>query len=523
MSQTGGPSSTPAAAVVAVRHKGLLTAAIMLATIMQVLDASIINVALPAMRGSLRASQDQIMWVLTSYVIAAAIMTPVTGWLSDRFGIKQVLLTAIAGFVGASMACGLATGLDEMVLFRLLQGMFGASLVPLSQTLLLDINPNEQQGKAMAVWAMGVYIGPIIGPTLGGWIAQSFNWRYVFFINLPVGILALAGVMLFLPRLPERPRRFDVFGFAMLALAIGALQLMLDRGQGLGWFSSTEVWIEAGLAASGLWVFAFHIMRAERPFLDPAVLKDINLTSALIFIFAVGAIVLSASALLPSMLQEVLGYPVGLTGLVLAPRGVGAMMAMMIVGRLVNRIDVRLLILFGLATTAFSLHLMTGYAIAMGETPVVIAGVLQGFGMGFVSLPLTMLAYATLEARFRADAAGLFNLMRNVGASMGISIASTVLSWNIAASRTDITDGIREAVPQVAQLFKSSGLAHTTLLALLNSEISLQATMVAYIDDFKLMMLVTVALMPLLLFMRKPKAAKAAGRRTGGGSAGGRR
>ncbi len=506
MSTASRPSAPPTAAVVEVRHKGLLTAAIMLATVMQVLDSSILNVALPEIRGSLRASQDQIMWVLTSYVIAAAIMTPVTGWLADRFGIKQLLLVVITGFVGASMACGLATSLDEMVLFRLLQGMFGASLVPLSQTLLLDINSKAQQGRALAIWGMGVYLGPIVGPTLGGWITQNLDWRFDFFINLPVGALALAGVFLFLPRLPKRPRRFDIFGFAMLAVAVGSLQLLLDRGQGLGWFDSTEVWIEAGLAASGLWVFAFHIMRAEHPFLDPAVLKDVNLTTALIFIFAVGATVITVSALLPTMLQEVLGYPVGLAGLALAPRGIGTMVSMLIVGRITNKVDTRLLILFGLAMTVFSLHLMTGYSIEMGEAPVVIAGIAQGFGMGFVSMPLTMLAYATLNPRHRADAAGLFNLVRNVGASMGISIASTVLSWNIAASRTDITSRITDSVPQVASLFRSSGLGHKLLLSILDAEINLQAAMVAYVDDFKLMMLVVAALMLLLLLMRKPDA-----------------
>jgi DHA2 family multidrug resistance protein len=503
MNETTAPSAP--ADVVPVRHKGLLTAAIMLATIMQVLDSTIANVALPSMRGSLGAGQDQITWVLTSYVVASAIMTPVSGWLSDRFGLRQVLLASIVGFVAASMACGLATGLGEMVAFRLTQGLFGASLVPLSQTVLLDINPKERHGQAMAVWATGVMLGPIIGPTLGGWLTESFDWRYVFFLNLPVGVLAFLGMLVFLPKVPTRRRPFDFFGFAMLSLAIGALQLLLDRGQDLGWFSSTEIWIEAGLAFSGLWLFGFHIASARNPFIELPVLKDRNLLSALVLAFAIGAIVLAGSALLPPMLQDVLGYPVSKAGIALAPRGLGTMIAMIFVGRLAGKIDVRLLMLAGLGLTAWSFHLMTGYTNEMGEAPIVVSGIVQGFGLGMVFVPLTTLAYATLQPRYRADAAGLFNLVRNIGSSIGISVAFAMLSRNIAISRTEMTSRVTETTPQVLALFKSGGFDRSTLVSLLNSEISSQATMIAYLDDFKLMMLMALVLMPLVFFMRTQK------------------
>ena len=240
-------ATTAAGAAPAVANKGLITVSIMLATIMQVLDTTIANVALPNMQGSLGAAQDQITWVLTSYIVAAAIMTPVTGWLSDRFGLRELFIVSTAGFVVASMACGLATSLEEMILFRVLQGLFGAALVPLSQTVLLDINPKEEHGRAMAIWGAGIMVGPIIGPTLGGWLTETFNWRFVFFVNLPVGILALAGLIGFLPKSPRRARSFDFFGFAMLSIAIGALQLMLDRGEQVDWFASAETWIYLGL------------------------------------------------------------------------------------------------------------------------------------------------------------------------------------------------------------------------------------------------------------------------------------
>ncbi|TNB48669.1 DHA2 family efflux MFS transporter permease subunit [Martelella lutilitoris] len=489
-------------------YKGLLSISIMLATIMQVLDTTIANVALPSMRGSLGASQDQITWVLTSYIVASAIITPVTGWLSDRFGLRQIFIVSAAGFVVASMACGMASSLNEMVAFRVLQGLFGACLVPLSQTVLLDINPRERHGQAMAIWGMGVMLGPIIGPTLGGWLTENWGWRYVFYVNLPVGILAIAGMLLFLPKTPPKVRRFDFFGFAMLAIAIGALQMVLDRGQAEDWFQSTEIWIETGLFISGLWVFGIHIRNARDPFISLHVLKDKNLLTALALSALVGAMVLGGSALLPAMLQDVLGYTASRSGLIMAPRGFGTMIAMMIYGRLSNRIDSRIAILLGLALTAWSMHMMTGFSVDMGEQPIIMTGVIQGFGLGLVFVPLSTLAYATLESRFRAEAAGVFNLVRNIGSSVGISLLSTVLAWNIATNRTEMTAKLVEDGPRLADIAEKTGFGHQILVFLVNSEISLQAAMIAYLDDFKLMMIVTFALMPLVLLLRKPGALK---------------
>ncbi|AJY44557.1 DHA2 family efflux MFS transporter permease subunit [Martelella endophytica] len=489
-------------------HKGLLSISIMLATIMQVLDTTIANVALPSMRGSLGASQDQITWVLTSYIVASAIVTPVTGWLSDRFGLRQIFIISAAGFVVTSMACGMASSLNEMVAFRIAQGLFGACLVPLSQTVLLDINPRERHGQAMAVWGMGVMLGPIIGPTLGGWLTENWGWRYVFYVNLPVGLLALAGMFMFLPKTPPKVRRFDFFGFTMLAIAIGALQMVLDRGQAQDWYQSTEIWLETGLFVSGLWVFAIHIRNARDPFISLHVLKDTNLLTALALIALVGAMVLGGSALLPSMLQDILGYTASRSGLIMAPRGFGTMVAMMLYGRLSNRIDARAAILLGLTLTAWSMLMMTRFSVDMGEGPIITSGIIQGFGLGLVFVPLSALAYATLEARYRAEAAGLFSLVRNIGSSVGISLLSTVLAWNVAINRTEMTAQITESGPRLADMAEKTGFPHTVLVYLVNSEISLQASMIAYLDDFKLMMIVTFALMPLVLLMRKPGGPK---------------
>ncbi|HET9069330.1 MAG TPA: MDR family MFS transporter, partial [Amaricoccus sp.] len=455
---------------------------------------------------SLGAAQDQITWVLTSYIVASAIMTPVTGWLSDRMGLRELFIASVAGFIVTSMLCGMATSLVEMVVFRTLQGICGASLVPLSQTVLLNINSREEHGRAMAIWGAGIMVGPIIGPTLGGWLTETFNWRWVFYVNLPVGLLALAGLIVFLPRSEKRQRSFDFFGFAMLSIAIGALQLLLDRGEQVDWFASAEIWIYLGLTISGIWAFVLHITGREHAFIDPHIFRDFNLVMALVMIFMVGLILLAGLALLPPMLQNVMGYPVVTTGMVMAPRGVGTMVSMILVGRLVGKVDARLLILTGLSLTAVSLWQMTQFSILMDSRPIIVSGVVQGFGLGFVFVPLTTLAFATLEPRFRADAAALFSLVRNIGSSVGISIVMTELAHNIVQSRSDLVSHLTAANPNLDAL-GATGLDPVTALAVLNGQVQAQAAFIAYIDDFKLMMWVTIAVIPLLAFMRRPKAA----------------
>ncbi|RID92011.1 DHA2 family efflux MFS transporter permease subunit [Gemmobacter lutimaris] len=491
-----------------VRHRGLITLAIMLATIMQVLDTTIANVALPSMTGDLGASQDTITWVLTSYIVAAAIMTPVTGWLSDRLGKRELFLISIVGFVVTSIACGLAWSLPSMVVFRLLQGVFGAAIVPLSQTFLLDINPREKAGQAMALWGAGIMVGPIIGPTLGGWLTESYNWRWVFLVNLPVGALALAGCLLYLPRVPRRPRAFDMPGFALLSLAIGSLQLILDRGGEVDWFSSGEIWIYSIVSAATFWMFVVHILHAEKPFLDPRMFADRNFVTGLVFIFIVGIILLASLALLPPMLSRIFGYPVITTGLVMAPRGVGTMISMLLVGRLVRHVDARLLVIAGLSLTAISLWEMTGFSPQMDAFPVIRSGVVQGLGLGLVFVPLSTIAFSTLEPRFRADATSLFSLVRNIGSSIGISIVSTMLTRNIQVNHAELGAFINPFNPALWAYSPAAASGNTTALLSMDALVNVQAAMVAYIDDFWLMMWVSLAAVPLALILRRPSMAK---------------
>jgi MFS transporter, DHA2 family, multidrug resistance protein len=483
----------------------------MLATIMQILDTTIANVALPSMQGSLNAAQDTITWVLTSYIVAAAIATPLTGWISDQIGRKRWFMICIAGFTAASMLCGIATSLSEMVVFRIAQGAFGAGLVPLSQAVLLDINPRERHGQAMAIWGAGLMVGPIAGPTLGGWLTDSFNWRWAFYVNVPVGIVALLGVLVFMPETKLRARRFDLIGFALLSLAVGALQMMLDRGQQLDWFSSTEILLESGLVVGALWMFAVHIATAKAPFIELVMLKDRNFSVGLVFIFAIGIVLLATMALLPPMLQNIMGYPVITSGLVLAPRGVGTMISMILVGRLVQRVDARLLILTGLLFIAYSLWEMTTFSPEMGERLIVTNGVIQGLGLGLVFVPLSTLAFATLGPELRTEASSLFSLVRNLGSSIGVSIMATLLAQNTQINHAELAANVSPFNPALDAFALPNGMTvgegGTAALVYLNKLATTQAQMISYLDDFKMMAFVTLVCVPMLLLLRKRQAA----------------
>jgi DHA2 family multidrug resistance protein len=489
-----------------VKHRGLITASVMVAMIMVILDTTIANVALPYMQTSLGAAQDTITWVLTSYIVAQAIATPITGWLSDNIGRKRLFMICIVGFVGSSALCGTALGLDEMVLFRVLQGLFGAAMAPLSQSVIIDINPRERQGSAMAIWGAGIMVAPIIGPTIGAYLTDNFNWRWVFYINVPVGALALAGVFFFMPDTVRRFRRFDFFGFAMLSLAVGALQLMLDRGSDKDWFNSIEVIIETGLAVAALWVFVVHTITDREPFIDKRLFMDRNFGAALILIFFIGIILLSTMALLPPMLENSFGFPIITVGLVLAPRGIGTMASMLVVGRLVRKIDPRVLVGFGLALTIISLYQMTYFSTDMTSAPVIFSGVIQGFGLGFVFIPLSTIAFTTLDPKLRTEATSLFNLVRNLGSSIGVSIMAAELTANTQIVHASLASFITPFNPNLpASGFIPNILANpagAAQLAELNGLITKQAVMIAYIDDFKLMFLITLCTLPLLFLLR---------------------
>jgi len=489
-----------------VKGRGLITVSIMLATVMQALDTTIANVALPHIQGSLSAAADQITWVLTSYIVAAAIATPLTGWLAGRFGRKRVFLVSVAGFTLASALCGMAGSLPQIVVFRLLQGLCGAALVPLSQAVLLDINPPEKHGSAMAIWGAGIMVGPILGPALGGWLTDNYEWRWVFYINLPVGLLAFLGIAAFVhDHRHDDPPRFDLFGFASLSLGVGALQMMLDRGELKDWFGSSEIWIETILAGLGFYLFAVHTATARTvTFLNRVLLRDRNFVAGTIFIFFVGVILYATLALLPTMLQGLFNYPVTTTGLVTAPRGIGTMIAMIVVGRLIGKVDIRLILLCGLSLTAFSLWQMTHYSLQMGMQPVIISGLSQGFGLGFLFVPLSAVTFATLSKSLRTDGTAIYSLMRNIGGSIGISIVTALLTENTQVVHATLAEHVRPDNPLAWTLGIPLQTATNAQLAAIDAGLVQQATMIAYLDDFKVMMVMVLAIMPLLLLFRSP-------------------
>lgn len=478
----------------------LIALSVMLATIIQVLDTTIANVALPHMQGSLGASSDQITWVLTSYIVAAAIMTAPVGYLAQRFGRRQLFLWSVGGFTVTSMLCGQAGSLNEMILWRLLQGVFGASLVPLSQATLLDTFPKEKHASAMGIWGVGVMIGPILGPTLGGWLTEYYSWRWVFYINLPFGILSMLGIYFFVPETETRKHRFDAFGFAMLALAVGALQMLLDRGEQVEWFEALEIQLYAIAAALGLYLFIVHSRTTSNPFLSPGLFRDKNYASGVAFIFVVGITLLATMALLPSFLQQWKGYPVVTTGLILMPRGIGTMISMMLVSKLMKRFDARGLILLGMGLISVSLWQMTGFNLQVSQHDLIVSGVVQGLGLGLVFVPISTLAYATLEPRLRGEATALFSLSRNLGSSIGVSIVMAALTRNLWINQQQL--GERVQIPSGMSLPSADQL--TALPAELMTTITQQAAEIAYVNDFQMLMWINIAAMPLVFLLSNP-------------------
>ena len=493
-----------------VQHRGLITLSVMLASIMQALDNTIANVALPRIQGSLSSTQDQMSWVLTSYIVAAAIMTPLSGWLAGRLGRRRVFLVSVFGFTLASALCGLAQSLPQIVVARLLQGLCGAALIPMSQAVLLDINPPERHARAMSVWVMGVTIGPILGPALGGWLTEHYSWRWVFFINVPFGILCFIGVLAFMRETELRISRFDFFGFASLSLAIGGFQLMLDRGQANDWFSDSETWIEATVAGLALYSFIVHLMTTKHaPFVSPALFKDRNFLTGNLFIFIVGVVLFATLALLPPLLQGLLNYPVVLTGLVTAPRGIGTLAAMVVVGRLMGKFDTRYIIGAGFIMTAISLWQMTGFYLQMDTRMIIWSGLLQGVGTGFVYVPLAAVTFATLATRLRNEGTAVFSLLRNLGSSIGISVVTTLLTRNTQIMHSRLAEHITP-FGDALNAQTTQALSSAAGLAGLNASVTRQAAMIAYNNDFKLMLVLTICAVPLVALLRPATPARGA-------------
>ncbi|TVV75382.1 DHA2 family efflux MFS transporter permease subunit [Sphingomonas solaris] len=484
-----------------------ITVTVMAATLMQVLDTTIANVALPHMQATLGATQESIAWVLTSYIVASAIATPVTGWLEGRFGRRALFTTAIIGFTVSSAACGLAPSLEAMVAARLFQGIFGAFIGPIAQATLLDVYPVEKHAKAQMIFGLGIMIGPIMGPVLGGWLTERWDWRWVFFINVPIGIVVTFAVLGLVRPTVRRMQRFDIFGFSMLALALAAFQLMLDRGSQLDWFTSPEIILEAIVAISALWVFGIHALTAEAPIVPLALFRDRNFVFANVFMITIAAVVMGGAALVTPMLQRIMGYGTMDAGMLIAPRGLAMGVSMIVTARLIALVDVRLLVGGGFLLTGLSLWMMTGFSLDMDSHLIVTSGVVQGFGVGMIFLPMNLIAFSTLAPRLRTDAASLYGLSRSIGGSISISILTALIARNVQVSHSDMSAHVTAMTLPFLNtgMIEQFGMRGETLAAMIDGEINRQALMIAYIDDYWLMSWGALLIAPLVLLMKPAK------------------
>ena len=487
-----------------VPHARLITILLMMSTIMQTLDNTIANVALPRIQGALSATQEQMSWVLTSYIVAAAVAIPVTGWLSGRIGRRKVLLGSIFGFTIASILCGLAQSLPQIVAFRLLQGVTGASLVPVAQATLLTITPIEKRARAMSIWVMGVTIGPIIGPALGAWLTDQFSWRWVFYVNVPIGVACFLGLSTYMPESVTKRSAFDFFGFATLSVAILALQLVLDRGQLKDWFNSTEICVEVVCAAVAAYLFAVHSATAREPFIDLHMFKDRNFLIGNFFILIIGVLLFGPLALLPSLLQDLLNYPVLTAGMLTASRGLGTLISALVVKRMMEYLDGRAVVGIGFSATGFALLAMSSFSLEIHQSMVFWTGLVQGFGLGLSFVPLVSISYSTLPTRYLNEATSFFSLMRNLGSSVGIAILQVLFIRNTQVMHARLSEHV---TPFAAQLHPMPNLDSTAGLVAMNGRVTEQATMMAYNNVFKLMFILSIVCVPLVLLFRKVRSA----------------
>jgi len=491
-------------------RRNMVTICAMTATIMQALDTTIANVALPYMQGTLSASQDQINWVLTSYIVAAAIMTAPVGWIANRFGRKRIFILCSGGFTIASVLCGLAQDIDQMVMFRLLQGVFGAALVPLSQAVMLDAYALHERAKAMSIWGMGVMMGPIMGPSLGAWLTETYSWHWVFFVNLPFGIFTVLGLLVFMDETrKDFSLRFDWFGFTALAVGIGSLQIALDRGEQLGWTESNEIIAEFIVSIAGFYYFFAHSLTTDRPFIQFALFKDRNFVSGCVFMAVMGLVLFSTMALSSPYLQNVIGYPIITAGLLLASRGCGTFVAMMLVGRMMRYIEARTLIVGGLSLTCLSLFYMTGWTDQTGVPEIVTLSIVQGFGFGLVFVPLSTVAFLTLPNHLRTDGTSMLTLMRNVASSIGISVVIAQLTEGSRRVYAVLSQHINpfNSAMQMPDVRGMIDLGTDKGRAMADVMVSLQAQIIAFSQDYQMVMLFTLCAIPLAIMIGSTKAA----------------
>jgi MFS transporter, DHA2 family, multidrug resistance protein len=514
---------TPAAEHKAV-NPWIVAIAVMFATFMEVLDTTVVNVSLPHIAGNLSATIDESTWVLTSYLVANAIVLPVTGWLARHFGRKRLLMTSVAGFTISSLLCGIAPTLPFLVAFRLLQGATGGAMQPLSQAVLLEAFPPHERGKAMGFWGLGIVVAPIIGPVIGGWLTDTYSWRWVFYINLPVGVVSLIMTKLYVfdpSYLRQETGRIDYWGIGLLALWIGTLQLALDLGQERDWFSSVFISTLIFMSVGGFIAFLVRELTVREPVVDLRVFKVRSYSTGVFLMTTLGFVLYGSLVLLPIMLQTLLGYPSLQAGIAMAPRGLGSLIGMPLVGMLIGRFDARKMVAFGLIVGAGTLFWLGELNLNAGYWDIFWPQFFQGFGLSALFVPLTTISMDPIPRERMGNATSLFNLMRNLGGSIGIATTGTLLARKqqeyISLMGTHVTPYSPQAqswIESLRQGFMASGsdpatAAHRAYAAVFGA-VQRQASMVSFVHVFRLLGIIFLLLLPLVLLMRRPRGPAAA-------------
>ena len=500
-------------------QKWAITFTVMMITVMQVLDTSITNVALPHMQGALSAGTEEMSWVITSFLAANAVVIPATGWLTAQLGRRRFFLICTTIFTASSFLSGIAPNLEFLVAMRVLQGLGGGPVIPMAQATMWEIFPLRQRGTAMAVWGVGIMMAPILGPTLGGWVVDSWSWRWIFYINLPIGVLGffMASVFLFDPPFLKKPRHVDVIGLVLMVVGFGALQLAIDQGEKLDWFDSSYIVGLFTVAVVMLVAFLVRELMASEPILDLTVFNNRNFAIAAVIISMVAVGFNSSLLLLALYTQKMLGYDAWTSGLVLAPGGLGTMIALMISGRLVSRVDQRLMLVFGCGLNAFCLAWMSNVSLSMDYWSLAVPRFLQGFGQGFIFPPLQTLALATIRMHRLSNATAAFNVVRNVGGSIGVAIVTTLLVRRAQYHQSTLSGHVNQWDPETAGRLREwtdhflqhgadSFTASRRATAMLYREVVGQAQVLTYGDEFWLLAMIFVLVMPLLPFMRRVRA-----------------
>ncbi len=501
-----------------VTHKWMITVTVMVGTIMAALDISIVNVALPHMRGSLGASVEEITWIATGYLLSSVIIMPIIALLSSRLGRKRFYILSVLLFTGASMLCGIAWDLTSMVIFRIIQGIGGGTLIPMSQALLRETFPHDEQGTAMGIYGLGTILGPAFGPTLGGWLTDTYSWRWIFYINVPVGVINVLLIMQFIhdpPYLVREKGKLDVAGLFFMAAGLGALQVMLERGNQKDWFSSNLIRYLAIAACTGLVLFVWRELTADRPAVNLRILKDTNFTSGTFLGGILGLALFSSIFVLPLFLQQLLHYPAYNAGLILMPRSLAMAVSMPLGGRMYNRVGPKVLVGTGLFLNAISFYQLSCMSLNVGYWDIFLPQFLQGIGFGFIFVSLSTAVLSTIEKPAMTAASGLYNVVRQVFGSVGIALAATILTrgeqWNRAMLTEHVTvfsDAAAQTVRSLSSLLSSHGadptMTSTGALKLLEDMVMRQASMLSYNHVFFLIAALFAVSMPLVLLIKDP-------------------